>query len=74
MGPKYQNRAGRVRARFDMPSLKEDLRASDGRRWAAGVYLMHIQVQTTALGINCNEGKVETSRVGTMKRQGYLRE
>jgi hypothetical protein len=57
-----------------MPSLKSDLRASDGRRWAAGVYLMHIKIQTSAIGINCNEGKTEISKIGTMKRQGYLRE
>jgi hypothetical protein len=74
VGPRYQNKEGKVKARFDMPSLESDLRADDGRRWAAGVYLMHIQIQTRAMGINCNEGEKEISRVGTMKRQGYLRE
>jgi hypothetical protein len=74
VGPRYQDRGGKVNARFDMPSLKSDLRADDGRRWAAGVYLLHIQIQTRAMGINCNEGEKEISRLGTMKRQGYLRE
>jgi hypothetical protein len=72
--PRYQSREGKVKARFDMPSLQTDIRASDGRRWAAGIYLMHIRIQTSAIGLNCNEGEKEISKIGTMKRQGYLRE
>jgi hypothetical protein len=73
VNPRYQDREGKVKALIDLPSVKGDMRADDGRKWAAGVYLVHTQIQTSAIGINCNEGEKEVSRLGTMLRLGITR-